>query len=393
MTNKSSHLRGNGKNQPVADYSKVNNSIADKKDIIPDIYDILREIPPNQEHYSKYYIYTSYKQPFWHEDAQKSTRGAINNQHSAHLETPEEIKSEHKLIYQEMVEVVGHLPFVKVFVDSILIFSETLLEHMDHSNQVLNHLNMLGLELRTEKDSCVLKRMACYGNHVITKKGVQANTTIFQALKKAPPPEKCIDVLQFIYLCKAILVYIPGFNIIIAPIAEKIKKMGCNDDNKNQPITWTKEDEKARQAIIYQIERQIAFTNPVSTLPFNLYTVVRDQGIESILTQGNKLIGIFSTLFTAMELDKKLTKTEKEAIGIIGAVIYFKSLISKENRKMYICTEDKDILVCDKTTNIYVRKMKDITIHYNMKMKKVTGQESIMEDYITKAENRIAHLY
>ncbi|KAI5142048.1 hypothetical protein NEPAR04_1404 [Nematocida parisii] len=42
----------------------------------------------------------------------------------------------------------------------------------------------------------------------------------------------------------------------------------------------------------------------------------------------------------------------EEAIGINNAVIYFKYLISKGNRQMYICAEDKDILVCDQATNI-----------------------------------------
>ncbi|KAI5143944.1 hypothetical protein NEPAR06_0791 [Nematocida parisii] len=37
MTNKSSHLRGKGENQTGANYSKVNNSIQDKEDIIPDV--------------------------------------------------------------------------------------------------------------------------------------------------------------------------------------------------------------------------------------------------------------------------------------------------------------------------------------------------------------------
>ena len=74
-----------------------------------------------------------------------------------------------------------------VYIDDILVFSETVEDHMEHLRQVLCHLRDVGLKLHPQK--CLLGRSeAPYLGHIISSNGIFPNPDKIEAVKNYPTP-------------------------------------------------------------------------------------------------------------------------------------------------------------------------------------------------------------
>ncbi len=75
--------------------------------------------------------------------------------------------------------------FVGVYIDDILAFSQTMKEHLDHLQRVLERLTEAGLKQKPSK---------CLG-HVITPEGLKPNT---KQVEEFPVPKSVTQVRQFL---------------------------------------------------------------------------------------------------------------------------------------------------------------------------------------------------
>ena len=86
--------------------------------------------------------------------------------------------------------------FVSVYIDDILVFSETLEDHMKHLAIVMNHLIEVGLKLKPTK--CHFCRQEVeYLGHVITPQGLKTSEKHITAVREFSTPESVRDVRRF----------------------------------------------------------------------------------------------------------------------------------------------------------------------------------------------------
>ena len=64
--------------------------------------------------------------------------------------------------------------FVSVYLDDILVFSETFEEHLEHLRQVIERLSGAGLKLKPSKCHSIYQRVEYLG-HLITPSGIHPN--------------------------------------------------------------------------------------------------------------------------------------------------------------------------------------------------------------------------
>ncbi len=71
------------------------------------------------------------------------------------------------------LEYVDHLPFVRVYIDDLAVFSADVREHSDHLFEVVRRLKAHSLRLRPDK--CHFFR-ACidYLGHLVSRSGIRA---------------------------------------------------------------------------------------------------------------------------------------------------------------------------------------------------------------------------
>ena len=121
-------------------------------------------------------------------------------------------------------------PFVSVYLDDILVYSETFEDHLDHLQRVNSRLQNAGLKLKPTK-CYFIRQQVEYLGHVITPQGISPNPARLQAVQDYPTPSSVKAVRQFVGLASYYRQFIPGF----AKIAEPLHAL----THKGAVFTWT----------------------------------------------------------------------------------------------------------------------------------------------------------
>ena len=87
--------------------------------------------------------------------------------------------------------------FVSVYIDDVLVFSCTLEEHLQHLQQVIQHISAAGLKLKPSKRHFIRQEVE-YSGHLITSHGLKTNPRLTYAIAAFPPPQNlsCVDFLE-----------------------------------------------------------------------------------------------------------------------------------------------------------------------------------------------------
>ena len=113
--------------------------------------------------------------------------------------------------------------FCFVYLDDILICSETFEEHLQHLSAVLERLHKANLTLKPKK-CFFLQRVVVYLGHVISQNGVSPDPEKTSKVKQFPVPKDVSSVRQFLGLASYYRRFVPKFAAIAGPLHNLTKK-------------------------------------------------------------------------------------------------------------------------------------------------------------------------
>lgn len=114
--------------------------------------------------------------------------------------------------------------YVLVFMDDILIYSETLEEHLQHLEKVFTILQENQLYVKLSKCSFAQQELE-YLDHVISGAGVQTDPAKIAAVKDWPVPTNVKQVRGFLGLTGYYRRFIKHYGIISRSLSDLLKKM------------------------------------------------------------------------------------------------------------------------------------------------------------------------
>ncbi len=106
---------------------------------------------------------------------------------------------------------------VLVFIDDLIIFSETLEEHEHRLKQVLSRLNEFELKLSPEKCK-FFKTSVRYFGHIVSEKGVETNPSKIEAIKTWPRPQNLRQLKSFLGFSEYYRRFVKHFSKIAKPL-------------------------------------------------------------------------------------------------------------------------------------------------------------------------------
>ena len=102
--------------------------------------------------------------------------------------------------FQRLInKVLMDCNFAMGYLDEIIIFSKTEEEHLQHLEEIFNHLRKAGLKLKLQKCSFFKKHFQCL-SHLISDKGIQPLPEKLESMAKMPTPQNAKQVKQFLGL-------------------------------------------------------------------------------------------------------------------------------------------------------------------------------------------------
>lgn len=185
---------------------------------------------------------------------------------------------------------------VLVFIDDLIVFSETLEQHEERLMRVLNRLKEFGLKLSPEKCH-FFKKSVKYLGHVVSENGVETDPEKISALTTWPQPHNIKELKSFLGFTGYYRRFIKDFSKIAKPLNDltagyiparrkcKAKSFSITDLKSPFAEKWTVKCEQAFRTLIEKLTTApiLGFANP--RLPFVLHTDASLHGLGAALYQ------------------------------------------------------------------------------------------------------------
>ena len=173
-----------------------------------------------------------------------------------------------------------------VYLDDIIIFSDTKEEHLKRLEAVFQKLCAAGLKLKPSK--CFFFREEIeYLGHVVSGKGISTNPKKIEAVSKWPTPKTVYDVRSFLGFVRYYRRFIKNFSRITKPIREVIT--GLENQSKRTAkktyIEWTDAADTTFEHLKTMCVSTPILAYPDYQLPFTLHTDSSTDGLGAVLYQ------------------------------------------------------------------------------------------------------------
>lgn len=221
-------------------------------------------------------------------------------------------------LMDRVLEGINH-KFAMAFLDDVLVYSETLEDHLEHVREVLKRISSAQLTINPEKVHVCCQSLKFLG-HEISPGQCRPDKEKVQAVLDYPQPTTVKQLQAFLGLAGYYRGFIPQFSITARPLTELLKK--------KQRWRWEPPQEEAFRALKQSLAHDVVVNLPDLNRPFVVETDASGVGIAAVLLQAAEndaqLQPIFFISRVLTEAQQHYTVQEWECLAVVWAVDKFR---------------------------------------------------------------------
>ncbi|KAE8894606.1 hypothetical protein PF005_g27580 [Phytophthora fragariae] len=203
--------------------------------------------------------------------------------------------------------LLGDLPFVRCYLDDVLIVTETNFEdHLQQLEVVLKRLEDAGLTVNVKKCKFAAKE-ANYLGYRMTTEGIAPQPEKVAAIQRISPPTNKNELRRFIGLVNYYRDAWPQRAHMLAPLTRLTSKL--------VPWEWNAEHQDAFDKLKASMQRATLLHFPDYDLPFEIYTDASSYQLGGIVSQPGKPLAFYSRKLTSAQ--KNYSVMEQELLSIV----------------------------------------------------------------------------
>ncbi|KAL5764069.1 hypothetical protein ACOSQ2_016663 [Xanthoceras sorbifolium] len=195
--------------------------------------------------------------------------------------------------------------FVVVFIDDILVYSQTAEEHDRHLRVVLQILREKHLYGKMSKCEFWLPKIAFLG-HIVSAEGIKADPKKIEAIVEWKPPRNVTEVRSFLGLTGYYRRFVKGFSSIANPLTKLL--------HKNVRFEWTDRCQAAFDRLKAMLVEAPVLIQPMSGKDFVIFSDASHHGLGCVLMQKGKVVAYTSRQLKNHELNYPIHDLELAAI-------------------------------------------------------------------------------
>jgi hypothetical protein len=195
--------------------------------------------------------------------------------------------------------------FVVVFIDDILIYSNSEKEHTKHLRVVLQRLRDHKLYAKFSKCELWLKSVKFLG-HTISHDGISVDPSKVQEVMDWKPPKSVHQIRSFLKLVGYYRRFIPDFSRIAKPMTESLKK--------GVKFVWSEACEKAYHTLRQHLTSAPVLVQQDNSKPFEVFCDASGTGLGCVLMQEGRVIAYASRALRPHELNYPTHDLELPAV-------------------------------------------------------------------------------
>ena len=213
--------------------------------------------------------------------------------------------------------------FVEAYIDDIIVFSETLPQHLCHLRLVLERLRGAYLKLKTKKCHFIRQEVEYLG-HLITPLGLRPNPSHIAAVVDYPVPESITQVRQFLGLTSYYRRFVSHFAKLASPLHQLTKK------DVTVVFEWTEECQHGFETLKSKLTEAPILAYPDFELSFVLETDACVAGLGAVLSQHFSDGYLHPVAFASRALsapEKNYSITELETLAVVWSIQHFRAYL------------------------------------------------------------------
>ena len=175
-----------------------------------------------------------------------------------------------------------NLTYCLIYLDDVIVFSETPEEHLQRMHVVFDHLQEHSLKLKPSKCD-VFKSEINYLAHHVSQKGVHPSKKNLESIAQCLPPDTYTKVKSFVGLVGHYQHFIKGFSKIAAPLYDLTSR--DNKDKKLEHVDLSPEACEAFDHLKAACLQAPILAIPDFNKPFLLEMDASRRGLGAVLSQ------------------------------------------------------------------------------------------------------------
>lgn len=282
-----------------------------------------------------------------------------------------------------MDEVLGYgelEPGVFVYLDDIVVVSNTFEEHLASLREVANRLSAANLSVNLEKSKFCVDELPYLG-YLLTPNGLKPNPDRIEAIINYERPTSVRALRRYLGMANYYRRFIHHFSEITASLTNLLKK-------KPKSIIWNQDAEQAFVHIKECLVSAPILCNPDFSRPFQIQSDASDTAVAAVLTQqyddGERVIAYFSHKLTPAQ--QAYAASEKEGLAVLSAIDKFRPYI--EGTRFTVVTDASaltHIMRGKWRTSSRLSRWSIELQGYDLEIKHRKGRDNIVPDALSRA--------
>ena len=165
---------------------------------------------------------------------------------------------------------------VTVYLDDIIVFTETWEEHLTFLDEVFTRLRAAGLKASPNKCELGMEQLLYLG-HIVTREGILPDPQNVQAILDATAPTDVLQLRSFLGMCTYYDEFVKGY----ANYAQPLFKL----TRKSSEFIWTRECQDAFEDLKLMLTNAPVLRRPDTSLQYILHTDWSHHAIGAVLAQ------------------------------------------------------------------------------------------------------------
>lgn len=272
------------------------------------------------------------------------------------------------------------IPGIHIQTDDILVGGETLEEHDQIVQQVLERARTLNIKFNKDKLQYRLTTVKYLG-HIISENEIACDPDRAQAINKIEPPKNKKDLQKLLGMINYVRSYVPNLSQVSYPIRELLKN--------NVTFKWLPHHDKCLQEIKKAIVNARALRTFDITKEITIETDASQFGLGSCLMQEGKPIAFASRSLSDSET--RFAQIEKELLAVVFACqkfhyyIYGRKITVRSDHKPLVHIMKKDF---SQIPSSRLQRMRIRLLKYHIDLKYVPGKFLYVADFLSRYFNK-----